>query len=409
MLCTKSRHGMPLGTKYGFNDPIVQEFQRRHGVDVRREKYDEEAWLDLQGEYIMSWIKEATRRVIARGGETAITLPGKKRNHYANLDWRKFVAEKAVNELHTSCWRSEEFHLFGPEGLERLDEYAETCHAHGVKYTAYLFADMTYYGIYRRAGIMAVAEEVRRWVRHVRSAPVDGVLFHDMEIFCPITPRVLRDDLNMALIRAAGGAMKEPPAVYTGWAPSDPGDVRADGQILFNPTFRTRPNGLPRCWLVKPEPGAEAQDGVQSSPAGLRVDASMVKYLESIPAPFPRDSKPRADGKKGQEYLETSYRLRLVAHAEQAPGRIEVRVFRYLWPPRIDKKFGHHQLHPRQAKIDEMLTETVEIRVGDTDPIELDFTGGLPQTEIPSDYLLVRLTPIGNVKLVLHQCSLKKQ
>ena len=148
MFCTKSAHGMPLGAKYGFNDPIVEEFQRRHGVDVRNQKYDQETWLDLQGEYIMSWIKEATRRVNARGGETAITLPGKKRNHYANLDWRKFVAEKAVNELHTSCWRSEEFHLFGPEGLERLDEYVRTCHAQSVKYTPYLFADMSYCGVY---------------------------------------------------------------------------------------------------------------------------------------------------------------------------------------------------------------------------------------------------------------------
>jgi len=409
MFCTKSRHGMPLGTKYGFNDPIVEEFKRRYGVDVRTQKYDQEAWLDLQGEHIMSWIKEATRRANARGAQTAITLPGKKRNHYANLDWRKFVAEKAVNELHTSCWRSEEFHLFGPEGLKRLHEYAETSHAHGVKYTPYLFADMSYYGIYRRAGIIAVAEEVRRWVRHVRSAPVDGVLFHDMELFCPFTPRVLRDDVTMALIRAAGGAMKEPPAVYTGWEPSDPGDVRTDGEILFNPTFRTGSDGLPRSWLVQAESDAEAQDGVQSSPAGLRLDASIVKYLESMPAPFLRDSKPRADGKKGREYLETSYRLRLVANAEQAPGQIEVRVFRYLWPPLIDYKFGHHQLHPRQARVDQMLTKTVDVPLGDPAAIKLDFSGGLPQTEIPSDHLLVRLTPIGKGRLVLRQCSLKKQ
>lgn len=409
MFCTKSRHGMPLGTKYGFNDPIVEEFKRRHGVDVRTQSYDQDAWLDLQGKYIMSWVKEATRRVNARGGKTAITLPSKKRNHYANLDWRKFVIEKAVNELHTSCWRSEEFHLFEPEGLKRLDEYTETCHAHGVKYTPYLFADMSYYEVYRRAGIIAVAEEVRRWVRHVRSSPVDGVLFHDMEIFCPFTPRVLRDDVAMALIRAAGRAMKEPPADYTGWEPSDSGDVRTDGEILFNPAFRMGPDGLPRCWLVRPSAAAGAEGGVRTSEPGVTVDGSMVEYIESIPAPFPRDSKPRADGKKGVEYVSTPYRLRLVAAAEKAGGRIEIRVFRYLWPP-IDYKFGHHQLHPGQAKIDEMLKKTVNLPAGVPKPVELDFTGGLPQTEIlPSNYLLVRLTPIGKGKLVLGQCSLKKQ
>jgi hypothetical protein len=408
MFCTKSRHGMPLGTKYGFNDPIVAEFERRHGVDVRTQEYDTEAWLNLQGEYIMSWIQEASRRVNARGGQTAVTLPGTKRNHYANLDWRKFVAEKAVDELHTSCWRNEEFHLFGPDGLQRMGQYTETCHKHGVKYTPYLFADMSYYSIYNRAGIVAVAEEVERWVRHVRSAPVDGVLFHDMEIFCPITPRVLRDDVNMALITAAGRAMKEAPQVYTGWETTDESDTRADGEIVFNPSFRTDATGLPRCWLVQARQGTQAQNGVQTTGAGLRVDISVVEYLESIPTPFPRNSRPRTDGQKGVEMLATPYRLHLKVEAQQSGLQLEARVFRYLWPP-LDYDFGHHQLHPRQAKIDNMLCKTVAVPAEAADPIDLDFVGGLPQTELPSNHLFVRLTPMGEGHLLLRECSLTKQ
>jgi hypothetical protein len=408
MFCTKSRHGMPLGVKFGFNDPIVEEFRRRHGVDVRSQDYDREAWLDLQGEYIMSWIKEATARVNGRGGRTAVTLPGGKRNHYANLDWRKFVEARAVDELHTSCWRSEEFHLFGPDGRRRLAEYVETCHAQGIKYTPYLFADMSYYTVYRQAGLAAVSEEVGRWVRHVRSAPVDGVLFHDMELFVPITPRVVRDDVNMALIAAAGRGMSGTSRLYTGWETTDRSDARADGEIVFNSTFRTDSSGLPRCWLVVPREGIRPQDGVRAADGGLRVEASKVEYIESIPTPFPRDSKPRADGKKGVELLETPYRLRLAARAEQPGCRLEVRVFRYLWPP-LDYDFGHHQLHPDQAVIDAMLTTTVEAPTDASEPIELDFTGGLPQTEIASNYLLVRLTPLGEGPWLFGECSLKKR
>jgi hypothetical protein len=403
MFCTKSRHDIPVSIQYGFNEPVVREFQRRYGIDVRTQPYEQEAWLDLQGEYIMSWVKEASRRIHARGAKSAVTLPGGKRNHYANLDWRKFVAEKAVDELHASCWRSEELHLFGPEGLKRLHEYVDTCHANGVKFTPYLFADMSFYRFYDRGGVAAVAGEVDRWVRHVRTAGIDGVLFHDMEIFCPITPRVLRDDVNMALIEAAGRAMKEPPAVYTGWEAPDLGDERAAGQIVFNPTFRTDADGRPRCWLVEPRPHAAGRQGAQASPAGLVIDPSAVAYVESLPASFPVDSRPRANG-KGQEPAATAFRLRLVAGAAAPGQRIEVRAFRYLWPP-IDYKFGHHQLHPRQAQIDQMLCKTVAVPAGEPRPIELVFRGGLPQTEIPSNYLLVRLTPIGPGNIVLTECS----
>ncbi|MBT4821402.1 MAG: hypothetical protein HON70_37175, partial [Lentisphaerae bacterium] len=182
MFCTKSRHGMPLTAKYGFNEPIALEYKRRFGADPRTEDYDRDAWLDLQGEYIVSWVKSATAKVHQHGGRTAIALPARKRNHYANLDWRQVVIEKAVDELHTSCWRSEEMRLLGVDGLKRLHEYTNVCHEHGVKYSPYLFADMSFRGTYRQLGLVATQQQAANWIRHVRMAPVDGVMFHDMEI-----------------------------------------------------------------------------------------------------------------------------------------------------------------------------------------------------------------------------------
>ena len=54
--------------------------------------------------------------------------------------------------IHTSNSRNEEYHLFELDGLKRLDDYVKTCHALGVKYVPYLFADQGYYDIYRAAG-----------------------------------------------------------------------------------------------------------------------------------------------------------------------------------------------------------------------------------------------------------------
>jgi len=110
----------------------------------------------------------------------------------------------------------------------------------------------------------------------------------------------------------------------------------------------------------------------------------------------------------GTQFVETPYRLRLVAEAGQAGERLEVSVFRYLWPPRIDYKFGHHQLHPSQARIDHMLKAVVELPTETNSTMDFEFSGGLPQTEIPSDHLLVRFTPLGDAPFTLHECSLKR-
>lgn len=405
MFCTKSCHGMPLGTEFGFNEPIVAEFKRRHSVDVRTQPYDEEAWLDLQGEYILSWVKEATQRIHARGGMTGLALRGMTRSHYANLDWRKFVAAHAADELHTACSRNEEYHLFDPAGSKRLNEYAEVCRAHGVKYVPYLFADQGYYDVYRAGGVVAVAEEVRRQIRHVHGADVGGVLFHDLDIFTPVTPRVLRDDITMTVIRAAGAAMKQPTQHYTQAATFDAGDQRPPGEILFNPRFRLGQDGLPTSWMIAPHAKKSPKAGVRAVGNALQLDPKSVAYVESIPAPFPLDSDPRRDRSR--------LRLQLDARGAKPGARVEVRVFRYLWPP-LDYDLGHHQLHPNQAIVDTMLQRVVELPI-DAKPVQVDFEGGPPQTtiipnhDVPSDYLLVRLTPLGDCPVVLMQCTLTER
>jgi len=406
MFCTKSCHGMPLGEKFGFNDPIVAEFKRRHGVDVRTQPYDVEAWLDLQGEYILSWVKEATQRIHARGGTTGIALRGMTRSHYANLDWRKFVAARAADELHASCSRNEEYHLFDPDGLTRLKDYAETCRANGVKHVPYLFAAQGNYDVYRTGGLVAVEEELKRQIRHVRSAGAGGVLFHDMDIFTPVMPRVLRDDVTMAVIRAAGAAMKQPPQNYTQATTFDAGDHRPPGEILFNSRFRPAKDGLPTSWIIQPRAANSPKTGVRAISNALQLDPKSVAYIENIPAPFPLDSDPRRDRSR--------LRLQLDARGAEPGARVEVRVFRYLWPP-LDYDLGHHQLHPKQAIVDTMLQRVIELPSGAAKPVQIDFEGGAPQTtiipnhDVPSDYLLVRLTPMGDGPIVLSACSLTER
>ncbi|KKW14568.1 MAG: hypothetical protein UY52_C0024G0001, partial [Parcubacteria group bacterium GW2011_GWC2_49_9] len=66
---------LPLGTNpwenYGFNEPEVEEFKRRYGVDVRLKnladapfaKFDEEKWNRLRGEYLTGFLKEVRSEI----------------------------------------------------------------------------------------------------------------------------------------------------------------------------------------------------------------------------------------------------------------------------------------------------------------------------------------------------------
>ena len=61
---------------YGFGQPIVEEFERRHGVDIAREPFDRGAWRRLRGEYFDLFLKEASDLLLAHGKERWIHLTG---------------------------------------------------------------------------------------------------------------------------------------------------------------------------------------------------------------------------------------------------------------------------------------------------------------------------------------------
>lgn len=389
MFCTKSRHGMPLTAKYGFNEPIALEHKRRFGVDPRTDEYDRDAWLDLQGEYVVSWVKSATERIHRHGGRTAIALPAKKRNHYANLDWRQVVHERAVDELHTSCWRSEEMHLLGVDGLERLREYTDICHEHGVKYSPYLFADMSFRGTYRQLGLVAAQQQAANWVRHVRMAPVDGVMFHDMEIFTTI----LHDFVNMELIEAAGSAMRAAPRCLSGWEALETADRRKDGEVLYNAGLRSdAANGI-ACWNVT----RRRAESLRRHEDGWVLDSASITRLESAPTALPRNGKDR----------DTPFCLTLAVRPgpDGEPASLRVVVRRSLGP-KVDYELGRHLLHRDQIPVDVMLDQTVTVDATTSDEVVLPFAGGKAQGELDGATAWVTLEPVTGVS-VLRSVSLK--
>ena len=110
--------------EFGFSQPIVDEFRKRYGVDIRTEPFDKEAWAALRGEYVTQFLRELKAALQPCNIKVAVQLsckevngekpradlpsawPGvwskldKQRIGRILMDWRTWVDEELVNELH---------------------------------------------------------------------------------------------------------------------------------------------------------------------------------------------------------------------------------------------------------------------------------------------------------------------
>lgn len=101
-ICTRT-HSYPaeFADQFGYNQPIAEEFKRRHGVDIRTEDFSKSQWWDLQGEYLTELMRDFRRGL--PGKEIIVGIP---RSDYIGppygnmrLDWRTWVQEKLVDGI----------------------------------------------------------------------------------------------------------------------------------------------------------------------------------------------------------------------------------------------------------------------------------------------------------------------
>jgi len=136
--------------QFGFNPPIVEEYRRRHGVDILREDFDVEQWRALRGEYLTRLLREISGVVHARGKQLSL---GTSQGDYIGfplgnmkLEWRNWIEKKIVDRLnlgeHGWGWGPQGYGYLTDfatrRGLKPLDaavreDYGPLCKQHGVK------------------------------------------------------------------------------------------------------------------------------------------------------------------------------------------------------------------------------------------------------------------------------------
>ncbi len=97
---------------FGFNDSIVNDYRAKHGVDIRYEDYDQDAWLRIKGDHFSTLLSMAGQRVHQRNGKFIVGLspdrynlmgmgdkwPGKQHLQLYK-DWERWAEDGSIDGL----------------------------------------------------------------------------------------------------------------------------------------------------------------------------------------------------------------------------------------------------------------------------------------------------------------------
>ncbi len=203
-LCLRSHAGecepSYLPDSFGYNDPVVEEFLRRYGVEIRREPFDFRKWYEILGEGLTQFLRDVRA---ALGPRVPLALgvmrhPLMVRHVYPRVkmvvDWPRWVAEGLIDELVTFAGED----LLGPDrpdmyGLYDIDpvwvdeapEYYAAVHRAGLCHSVWfrlsdwfgVWPDPPVAGAPRTKPGRVIAETVRR----LDALGFDDVYLHEAE------------------------------------------------------------------------------------------------------------------------------------------------------------------------------------------------------------------------------------
>ncbi|HYF00833.1 MAG TPA: hypothetical protein VEJ18_18065 [Planctomycetota bacterium] len=91
---------------YGFGPPVIEEFRRRHGVDLTTQPFDRAAWRRLRGDFYTQFLREASAAVRSRGREILAHMIGRMDTPADEpcwmetfWDWTAWIREKLLDGL----------------------------------------------------------------------------------------------------------------------------------------------------------------------------------------------------------------------------------------------------------------------------------------------------------------------
>lgn len=105
--------GPRFDDEFGFNEPIVDEYRKRYGIDIRTEDYDKQKLADLRGEYLTQFFRDLRDAFTPMNVKVSVMLDAKTPDlpqvwlafpdillsGRVRVDWRTYAREHLVDEL----------------------------------------------------------------------------------------------------------------------------------------------------------------------------------------------------------------------------------------------------------------------------------------------------------------------
>ena len=73
-------YGQRFEDEFGYNQPIVDEYKRRYGVDIRTQEFDKHLWYEIRGEYVTQFLRELRAALKAHGKKLGVRLNPREPN-----------------------------------------------------------------------------------------------------------------------------------------------------------------------------------------------------------------------------------------------------------------------------------------------------------------------------------------
>ena len=117
--------------EFGYNQPIVDEFKKRYGVDIRTEAFDKVAWSKLRGEYLTQFFRELHASLGKSGKKIAMSVDGKYPYWPCRWGGEKGVRTAGKLWMDVETWVREgiidELNLFHPVTDATIQQCYEIC------------------------------------------------------------------------------------------------------------------------------------------------------------------------------------------------------------------------------------------------------------------------------------------
>lgn len=121
---------------FGFGEPVVAEYKRRYGVDIRQQEFDRDKWAQIRGEGVTQLLREVSAVLEPRGMRLETMLPpstvdaaGTRRYRFLDwidLDWPTWVAEGLVDGLRLNAQGARTWTGLWPEEVRCLRKATRT-------------------------------------------------------------------------------------------------------------------------------------------------------------------------------------------------------------------------------------------------------------------------------------------